>query len=123
MNIAEYIEQNWDGKGYTCRVFFSDFAKQSGLKDIRTARECILSDLQELYKCKYLKNNQTGTLQSCIISEFHFSNARVVIDFSHWIHEIRDDSQQWLSEILQQTRLDNYIVTEKGDYIWLPSNK
>lgn len=113
MNIAEYIEQNWDDTSCNIVVPYHKFAKVVGLKDIRTAKELIESDLQELYKCKFIKNNSIGTIQSCLIRELWISHTVVIIDFSHWIYQLRAANPHWLSDILQQTRMNNYIV--KGD--------
>lgn len=113
MNIGEYIEQNWDDTSCNIVVPYHKFAKAVGLKDIRTAKELIESDLQELYKCKFIKNNSISTIQSCLIRELWISHTVVIIDFSHWIFQLRAVKQHWLSDILQQTRMNNYIV--KGD--------
>ena len=109
MNIAEYIEQNMDDRSCRMTVFYHRFKKEAGLKDIRTAKEWIENDLLELFKCKFMKRR----LISCIIEELWFTETGVVIDFSHWINELRKDNPHWLSEIFQQTRMNNYIV--KGD--------
>jgi len=109
MNIAEYIEQNMDKTSYRMTVFYHRFKKEAGLKDIRTAREWIETDLLELWKCNFRKRR----LISCIIAELWFTETGVVIDFSHWINELKKDNPHWLSDILQQTRMNNYIV--KGD--------
>ena len=109
MNIAEYIEQNMDDRSCRMTVFYHRFKKEAGLKDIRTAKEWIENDLLELFKCKFMKRR----LISCIIEELWFTETGVVIDFSHWINELRKDNPHWLSELFQQTRMNNYIV--KGD--------
>lgn len=110
MNIAEYIEQNIDNKSSNIAVSYRKFAKAVGLEDIRAAKEWIKIDLQELYKCKFIKNNSFGTIQSCVISEMWFSGTVVVIDFSHWSYQLRAVKPHWLSDILKQTKLNNYIV-------------
>ena len=117
MNIAEYIEQNMDNTSYRMTVFYHRFKKEVGLKDIRTAKEWIENDLLELWKCQFRKRR----FIACVITELWFTETGVVIDFSHWINELRKDNPHWLSDILQQTRMNNYIV--KGDYVWLHSNK
>ena len=109
MNIAEYIEQNMDDRSYRMTVFYHKFKKEAGLKNIRTAKEWIENDLLELLKCKFMKRR----LISCIIAELWFTETGVVIDFSHWINELKKDNPHWLSEIFQQTCINNYIV--KGD--------
>ncbi|WP_314403933.1 hypothetical protein [uncultured Granulicatella sp.] len=106
MNIAEYIEQNMDGTSYRMTVFYHRFKKEAGLKDIRTAKEWIENDLLELFKCKFMKRR----LISCIIVELWFTATGVVIDFSHWINELRKDNPHWLSDMLKQTILKNYVV-------------
>lgn len=109
MNIAEYIEQNVDDRSCRMTVFYHRFKKEAGLKDIRTAKEWIENDLLELFKCKFMKRR----LISCIIEELWFTETGVVIDFSHWINELKKDNPHWLSEIFQQACINNYIV--KGD--------
>ncbi len=113
MNIAEYIEQNMDNDSCFVNVFYSKFAKDVGLKDRRTAKECIESDLQELYQCQFIKHNLIGRVQSCLIREMWISTTVVCIEFSHWIYQLRAANPHWLSDILKQTRMNNYIV--KGD--------
>ena len=113
MNIAEYIEQNTGDTVCNIVVPYYKFAKEVGLQDIWTAKEWIQSDLQELYKCTFIKNNSIGTIQSCLIREMWISDTVVTIDFSHWIYQLRAANPHWLSDILQQTRMNNYIV--KGD--------
>ena len=113
MNIAEYIEQNMRKNGRKFTVFYHKFAKDVGLKDIRTAKEWIESDLQELFKCRWIKHNAHSTLQSCLIEELFFAENGIQIEFSHWIYELYTFNPHWLSDILQQTRMNNYIV--KGD--------
>lgn len=113
MNIAEYIEQNMRNNGRKFTVFYSKFVKEVGLKDVRTDKGWIESDLQELYKCRYIKHNVIGAIQSCLIEELFFAKNYVQIDFSHWINVLSHDNPHWLSDILKQTRINNYIV--KGD--------
>lgn len=110
MNIAEYIEQNMRKNSRKFTVFYSKFAKHAGLKDIRTAQERIDSDLQELYTCRLIKHSGANTIQSCLIEELFFTDTGVVIDFSHWIYQLYTFNPHWLSDILQQTRMNNYIV-------------
>ena len=113
MNIAEYIEQNVGDTDCYQTVLYHQFAKEVGLKDIRTAKELIESDLQELFKCRFMKDNGISTIQSCLIAELFFTENHVQIEFTHWIYQLRADNPHWLSDILQQTRMNNYIV--KGD--------
>ena len=58
----------------------------------------------------FIKNNSIGTIQSCLIRELWISHTVVIIDFSHWIFQLRAVNPHWLSDILQQTRMNNYIV-------------
>ena len=109
MNIAEYIEQNLGDRSYRMTVFYHRFKKEAGLKDICTAREWIENDLLELSKFQFRKRR----LIACVITELWFTETGVVIDFSHWINELRKDNPYWLSDMLKQTILKNYIV--KGD--------
>ena len=44
MNIAEYIEQNIDKTSCNIVVPYHKFAKEVGLKDLRTVKEWIESD-------------------------------------------------------------------------------
>ena len=113
MNIAEYIEQNMDKNSCRITVFYHKFKKDVGLKDVRTAQELVSADLQELFKCRYMKQGDYGVIISNVITELYFTENAVIIDFSHWIYQLRKDNPHWLSDILQQTRMNNYIV--KGD--------
>lgn len=111
MNIAEYIEQNMRKNSCKFTVFYHKFAKEVGLQqDVLTAKELIESDLQELFKCRWIKHNATNSLQACLIEELFFAGNAVQIDFTHWIHQLRAVNPHWLSDILQQTRMNNYIV-------------
>ena len=113
MNIAEYIEQNMKKNGCRFTVFYHKFAKAVGLTDIRVDKEGIESDLQELFKCRLMKYRGTIAIQSCLIEELFFAENGIQIDFSHWSYQLRAVNSHWLSDILKQTRLNNYIV--KGD--------
>ena len=113
MNIAEYIEQNTDATSCKTIVFYHKLAKEVGLKDIRTAKEWIESDLKELFKCRYIQYGQYGVICTNVLTELFFTDNYVQIDFSHWIYQLRKNNPHWLSDILQQTRMNNYIV--KGD--------
>ena len=88
MNIAEYIERKMDYITFKETVFYHKFAQKVGLTDIRTAKELIESDLQELF----------------------FTENHVQIEFTHWIYQLQTANPRWLSDILQQTRINNYIV-------------
>ena len=110
MNIAEYIERNMGNTDFYQTVLYHKFAKEVGLKDIRAAKEWIELDLLELFKCRFMKHNGISTIQSCLIEELWFTETCVVIDFSHWIYQLRKDNPHWLSDILQQTHMNNYIV-------------
>lgn len=113
MNIAEYIEQNMRKNGCRFTVFYHRFAQKVDLTDISTAKEWIDSDLQELYMCRLIKHSGANTIQSCLIEELFFTDNYVQIDFSYWSYQLRAANPHWLSDILQQTRMNNYIV--KGD--------
>lgn len=113
MNIAEYIEQDTGNTNCYQTVLYHQFAKEVGLQDIRTAKEWIESDLQELFKCRFIKHNGTNTVQSSLIEELWFTENHVQIEFSHWIYQLRATNPHWLSDMLKQTRMNNYIV--KGD--------
>lgn len=113
MNIAEYIEQNTDSTSCKTIVRYHQFAKEVGLKDIRTAKELVSSDLQELFKCRYITRGAYGVIVSNVITELFFTDNYVQIDFSSWIYKLRARNLHWLSEIFQQTCINNYIV--KGD--------
>lgn len=110
MNIAEYIEQNMDKNSCRITVFYHKLKKDFGLKDVRTAKELVSSDLQELFKCRYITRGAFGVIISNVITELFFSENAVTIDFSHWINALSHDNPYWLSDILQQTRMNNYIV-------------
>ena len=110
MNVAEYIEHKMDYITFKETVFYHKYAQKVGLTDIRTAKELIELDLKELFKCRFMKHNGTSAIQSCLIEELWFTETCVVIDFSHWIYQLRKDNPHWLSDILQQTRMNNYIV-------------
>ena len=113
MNIAEYIEQNTDDTDCYQTVLYHQFAKEAGLKDIRTAKELIESDLQELFKCRYITRCASGVIVSNLIAELFFAENHVQIEFTHWIYQLQTANPHWLSDILQQTRMNDYIV--KGD--------
>lgn len=113
MNIAEYIEQNVDDTDCYQTVLYHQFAKDVGLKDIRAVREWIESDLQELFKCRYITRCASGVIVSNLITELFFAENHVQIEFTHWIYQLRKNNPHCLSDILQQTRMNNYIV--KGD--------
>lgn len=111
MNIAEYIEQNIKIiQGSTIKVLYRDFAKEIGLKDICTAKELVEFDLKELFKCRIINSNVSSTIQSSLIKELFLTEQYVIIDFSYWIKRLSCKSDNWLSDILQQTRMNNYIV-------------
>nr|DAX84730.1 MAG TPA: hypothetical protein [Caudoviricetes sp.] len=110
MNIAEYIEQKMDGTSSRTTVSYPKFAKEVGLKDIHAAKEWIKSDLQDLFNCRFIKHNANSSLQSCLIEELYFTKNHVQIDFSCWTHGLRNESDTWLSDILKQTHMNNYIV-------------
>lgn len=113
MNIAEYIEQNIDNTRCIMTVSCHEFAEEVGLKDVRVAKEWIVSDLEALFKCRIMQYNARNTIQACLIEELFYTENYVQIYFSHLIHELRNNNDHWLSDILQQTRMNNYIV--KGD--------
>lgn len=113
MNVAEYIEQNTDATSCKTIVFYHKLAKEVGLKDIRTAKEWIESDLQELFKCRYITRGAYGVIVSNVITELFFTDNYVQIDFSSWIYKLRARNPHWLLEIFQQACMNNYIV--KGD--------
>lgn len=110
MNIAEYVEQNMRKNGCRFTVFYHRFAQKVGLTDTSTAKEWIDSDLQELYTCRLIKHSGANTIQSCLIEELFFTDNYVQIDFSHWSYQLRAVNPHWLSDILQKTRMNNYIV-------------
>ena len=110
MNIAEYIEQNMVETSCRVMVSYPKVAKKIGSKDIDTVKEWIELDLQELFKCRFIKHNANSSLQSCLIEELYFTKNHVQIDFSYWTLRLRNESDTWLSDILQQTRMNNYIV-------------
>lgn len=110
MNIAEYIEQNMVETSCRVMVSYPKFAQKVGLTDIHTAKELIKLDLQELFKCRFIKHNANSSLQSCLIEELYFTKKHVQIDFSCWTHGLRNESDTWLSDILKQTYMNNYIV-------------
>ena len=113
MNVAEYIEQNIDDTDCYQTVLYHQFAKDTGLKDVRTAQELVSSDLQELFKCRYITRCASGVIVSNLITELFFAENHVQIEFSHWIYKLRARNPHWLSEIFQQACINNYIV--KGD--------
>lgn len=110
MNIAEYIEQNMVETSCRVMVSYPKFAKEVGLKDIRAAKEWIELDLLELFKCRFIKHNATNTIQSRLIAQLFFTENHVHIEFSHWVYQLCEGNPHWLSDILQQTRMNNYIV-------------
>lgn len=111
MNIAEYIEQKMDSTSRIITIPYHEFAEN--VEDNRTAKEWIVSDLEELFKCRIMQYNAGNTIQACLIEELFFIEHYVQIYFSHLIHALRNNNEHWLSDILQQTRMNNYIV--KGD--------
>ena len=113
MNIAEYIEQNMDKNSCRMTVFYHKLKKDFGFEDVRTAKELVSSDLQELFKCRYITRGAYGVIISNVITELFFTENAVTIDFSHWINVLSHDNPHWLSEIFQQTCINNYIV--RGD--------
>lgn len=113
MNVAEYIEQNMDNTSYRITVFYHQFAKDVGLKDVRTAKEWIESDLQKLFKCRYIQHGQYGSICTTVLTELFFTDNYVQIDFSPWIYQLRKHNPHWLSDMLQKAWINNYIV--KGD--------
>lgn len=110
MNIAEYIERNMGNTDFYQTVLYHKFAKEVGLKDIRAAKEWIELDLLELFKCRFIKHNATNTIQSRLIAQLFFTENHVYIEFSHWVYQLCEGNPHWLSDILQQTRMNNYIV-------------
>ena len=113
MNIAEYIEQNMNKNSCRITVFYHKLKKDFGFEDVRTAKELVSSDLQELFKCRYITRGAYGVIISNVITELFFTENAVTIDFSHWINVLSHDNPHWLSEIFQQTCINNYIV--RGD--------
>ena len=110
MNVAEYIEQNINNTRCIITVSFHEFAEEVGLKDVRVAKEWIVSDLEALFKCKIIQYNARNTIQACLIEELFYTENYVQIYFSRLIHELRNNNDHWLSDILKQTRMNNYIV-------------
>lgn len=113
MNIAEYIEQHMANTSYRITVFYHKFAKDVGLKDVRTAKEWIESDLQALFQCRYIHHGQYGSIYTQVLTELFFNDNYVQIDFSHCIYQLRKNNPHWLSDTLQKAWINNYIV--KGD--------
>ena len=114
MNVAEYIEQNMDDTSCTFTVYYHDFAKAVGLQDkIDVITELVGVHLQELYTCEIIMSTGLNDIQSRLIQEFFWTEQYVTIEFSHWIYKMRIENEHWLSDIWQQTRMNNYTV--KGD--------
>lgn len=122
MNIAEYIEQNCDRN--VILIPYSKFVTTIGLKDERTAREWAESDLQELFKCRIITTQDDGCQHlSCLIYDMYFTDEYFTVHFSDEVGWLREDDPHWLSDILQQTRMNNYIVIGKEEIEWLVLDK
>lgn len=113
MNIAEYIEQNMRSNGRKFTVLYHQFATDVRINDEQVAKEQIELDLQELYKCKVMTKQFDSIWQWHLIQEMHFAPHGAIVEFSRWVDHLRFKNPHWLSDILQQTRMNNYIV--KGD--------
>lgn len=113
MNIAEYIEQNMRSNGRKFTIFYHKFANEVGINDEQVAKEQIELDLQELYKCDVMMQRYYNTVQWRLIQEIQFAQHGAIVEFSRWVDHLRFNNPHWLSDILQQTRLNNYTV--KGD--------
>ena len=110
MNIAEYIEQNMRSNGRKFTIFYHKFANEVGINDEQVAKEQIELDLQELYKCKVMTKRFDSMWQWHVIQEIHFEQYGAIVEFSRWVDHLRFNNPHWLSDILKQTRLNNYIV-------------
>ena len=110
MNIAEYIEQKMRSNGHKFTVLYHKFAKDVGINDEQVAKEQIELDLQELYKCKVMMQRFDNIIQWRVIQEIQFAQYGAIVEFSRWVDHLRFNNPHWLSNILQQTRLNNYIV-------------
>lgn len=114
MNIAEYIEQNMEQKSYEISVHYDYLEEDIEFEDIPIIKQQVDMDLQELYKCHFVEEGVTDAiLQMGLMTEFYKTRDFVAIKFSYLIDKVRRDNPHWLSDILQQTRMNNYIV--KGD--------
>lgn len=111
MNIAEYIEQNMDCLGYEFSVRYDYLEEDVEIEDIPVIKQQVDRDLQELYKCQFIEEGITGAIiQTGLINELYRTQDFVAIEFSYLIDKVKRDNPHWLSDILQQTRMNNYIV-------------
>lgn len=110
MNIAEYIEQNMRQNGRKFTVYYWTFAKDIGIDDEQVAKKQIQLELQELYKCTVKTQRFNNTHQWRVINEIDFTDYAARIEFSCWVDHLRYNNKHWLSDILKQTILKNYIV-------------
>lgn len=114
MNIAEYIEKNMDCLGYEFSVRYDCLEENFETKDIPVIKQQVDMDLQELYKCRFIEERITGAiLQMGLINELYRTQDFFSIEFSYLIDKVKRDNPHWLSDILQQTRMNNYIVRGK----------
>lgn len=110
MNIAEYIEQKMRSNGRKFTIFYHKFANEVGINDKQVAKEQIELYLQELHKCQVMTKQFDSIWQWHVIQEIHFTPYGAIVEFSRWVDHLRLNNPHWLSDILQKTRMNNYIV-------------
>ena len=111
MNIAEYIEQNLGKTKYKILVPYDYLEEDIELEDISVIKQQVDMDMKELYKCHFLAEGITDCiLLKGLLLELYRTPDFVSIEFSYLIDKVRRDNPRWLSDILKQTRLNNYII-------------
>ena len=115
MNVAEYIEQKLEqNNDYYIVVPYYRLEEDIEMEDIPRIKQKADMDLQELYKCNFVEEGAgNAILQMGLMYELYTTENFASMEFSHLIDKLRRDNPHWLSDILQQTRMNNYIV--KGD--------
>lgn len=111
MNIAEYIEQYMGKTNYRILVRYDYLEEDIELEDIPVIKQQVDMDMQELYKCHFIAEGILDCIiQQGLLQELYTTRDFVSMEFSCLIDKVRRDNPHWLSDILKQARLKNYIV-------------
>lgn len=105
--LAEYVQELAGEDNLFLFVDIHQFIKRANLtdeddEDLQYAAAIFMKDLAIM-----------TVMDDTDVNEYMLVFTYVQIDFSYWTLELRNESDTWLSDILQQTRMNNYIV--KGD--------
>lgn len=114
MNIAEYIEQHLEKDSYSILVQYDYLEEDIELEDIPVIKQQVDVDLQELYKCHFVEDGLCDAiLQMGLMKVLYTTRKFVSIEFSDLIDKLRRNNPHWLTDLLQDTKMNNYLAKEK----------